>query len=83
VPRGSRSSIQVVIRANLSDAPRVVRHGFPAVRLREYAAETSSDLIAIGSEEVPRLQNALVGGVSVDVVTQANCDVLLARSAAR
>ena len=66
--------------ANLSAAPRVVRHGFPAVRLREYAEETSADLIAIGSEEVPRLQNALLGSVSLDVVTQATCDVLLARS---
>jgi nucleotide-binding universal stress UspA family protein len=65
--------------AELSTAPRVVRHGFPAVRLREYAAETSADLIAIGSEEVPRFQNALLGSVSLDVVTQAHCDVLLAR----
>ena len=38
----------------------------------------SADLIAIGSEEVPRLQNALLGSVSLDVVTQATCDVLLA-----
>jgi nucleotide-binding universal stress UspA family protein len=68
--------------ANLSTAPRVVRHGFPGVRLREYAAETSADLIAIGSEEVPRVQNALLGSVSLDIVTQANCDVLLARSRA-
>ena len=68
--------------ANLDAAPRVVRHGFPGVSLREYAAETSADLIAIGSEEVPRLQNALLGSVSLDVVTQANCDVLLARSPA-
>ena len=46
---------------------------------REYVAGTSADLIAIGSEEVPRLQNALLGSVSLDVVTQAACDVLLAR----
>jgi nucleotide-binding universal stress UspA family protein len=68
--------------ANLDASPRVVRHGFPGVSLREYAAETSADLIAIGSEEVPRLQNALLGSVSLDVVTQATCDVLLARSLA-
>jgi len=68
--------------ANLSTAPRVVRHGFPGLRLREYAAETSADLIAIGSEEVPRLQNALLGSVSLDVITQATCDVLLARKPA-
>ena len=69
--------------ANLSAAPRLVRHGFPGVLLREYAAETSADLIAIGSEEVPRLQTALLGSVSLDVLTQANCDVLLARSTPR
>ena len=64
----------------LSAAPRVVRHGLPALRIREYAAETSADLLVVGSEEVPRLQNALLGSVSLDLVTQANCDVLLART---
>jgi nucleotide-binding universal stress UspA family protein len=64
----------------LSAAPRVVRHGPAAPRIREYAADTSADLIAIGSEEVPRLQNALLGSVSLDVVTQARCDVLLCRT---
>jgi len=69
-------------RVNLSEAPRIVRHGSPARRIHEYAAETSADLIAVGSEEVPRLQNALLGSVSLDVVTQAGCDVLLARTTA-
>ena len=69
--------------ASLSTAPRVVRHGLPALRLREFATESSADLIAIGSEEVPRLQNALLGSVSLDVVTQAQCDVLLARAVSR
>jgi nucleotide-binding universal stress UspA family protein len=69
--------------ATLDNAPRVVRHGFPGVCVREYAAETSADLIAIGSEEVPHLQHALLGSVSLDVVTQADCDVLLARSSPR
>jgi nucleotide-binding universal stress UspA family protein len=65
---------------DLSAAPRLVRHGPAAPRIREYAADTSADLIAIGSEEVPRLQNALLGSVSLDVVTQAPCDVLLCRT---
>jgi nucleotide-binding universal stress UspA family protein len=69
-------------RVNLSHAARVARHGLPSVRIREYVADTSADLIAIGSEEVPRLQNALLGSVSLDVVTQATCDVLLARTTA-
>jgi nucleotide-binding universal stress UspA family protein len=61
---------------------RVVRHGSPGVSLREYATETSADLIATGSEDVPRLQAALLGRVSLDVVTRASRDVPVARSAA-
>ena len=68
--------------ANLIDAARAVRHGRASVRVREYAAAISADLIAIGSEELPRLQHALFGSVSLDVVTQAHCDVLLARTRA-
>ena len=64
-----------------SDAPRVVRHGPPGVRVREYAAEIAADLIVTGSEELPRLQRALLGSVSLDLVTEAKCDVLLARTA--
>jgi nucleotide-binding universal stress UspA family protein len=67
---------------DLSALPRVVRHGRPAVRIREYAADIDADLIAIGSEEVPRLQSTLLGSVSLDVLTQADCDVLLARAPA-
>lgn len=66
----------------LSDAPRLVRHGSPSIRIREYASDTSADLIAVGTADVPRLQQALLGSVSLDVVTQAECDVLLARTAA-
>jgi nucleotide-binding universal stress UspA family protein len=64
-----------------SDAPRVVRHGPPGVRVREYAAEIAADLIVTGSEQLPRLQRALLGSVSLDLVTEAKCDVLLARTA--
>ena len=64
----------------LRDARRIARHGVPGVSIRNYATEVSADLIAIGSEEVPRLQSALLGSVSLDVVTQATCDVLLART---
>lgn len=48
-------------------------------RVREYADEVSADLIVIGSEEVPRLQTALLGSVSLDVIMEAKCDVLMAR----
>ena len=54
---------------------------FASVCIREFATGASADLIAIGSEEVPRLQNALLGSVSLDIVTPATCDVLLARVA--
>jgi nucleotide-binding universal stress UspA family protein len=64
-----------------SDAPRVVRHGTPGRRVREYATEVGADLIITGSEEVPRLHTALLGSVSLDLVTEAKCDVLLVRSA--
>ena len=65
-----------------SDAPRVVRHGPAAVRIREFAAEIGADLIVTGSEEMPRLQSALLGSVSLSLVTEASCDVLLARTTA-
>ena len=63
-----------------ADAPRVVRHGPPGVRVREYAGEIGADLIVTGSEEMPRLQSALLGSVSLDLVTEAKCDILLARA---
>ena len=63
----------------LTHAARVFRHGRPSLRIREYATEISADLIAVGSEEVTRLQHAVLGSVSLDVLTQAPCDVLLAR----
>lgn len=62
-----------------SDGPRIVRHGPAGVRIREYAAEMAADLIVTGSEAMPRLQSALLGSVSLDLVTDAPCDVLLAR----
>jgi nucleotide-binding universal stress UspA family protein len=67
--------------AGHSHAARVARHGFAGPGIREFATNALADLIAIGSEEVPRLQNALLGSVSLDIVTQATCDVLLARVA--
>lgn len=67
----------------LSDARRVVRHGAPGLRVREYAAETGADLVVTGSEEIAHLQAALLGSVSLDLVTHSTCDVLLARTTAR
>ena len=69
--------------ADMADTRQVALHGLPSVSIHRFAADTSADLIAVGCEEVPRLQNALLGSVSLDVVTQAHCDVLLARASAR
>jgi nucleotide-binding universal stress UspA family protein len=62
------------------DCPRVVRHGPPGMRVREYAREVAADLIVIGSEEMSRLRTALLGSVSLDLITDAACDILLART---
>ena len=67
--------------AHMGDARRMIRHGAPAVRVREYAQEIGADLIVTGSEEVPRLQTALLGSVSLGLVTESKCDVLLGRTA--
>ena len=69
--------------ADAADRRQVAVHGLPSACILQFAADNSADLIAIGSEEVARLQNALLGSVSLDVLTRAHCDVLLARASAR
>lgn len=68
------------VDAHMNDARRMIRHGPPALRVREYAKEVGADLIVTGSEEVPRYQTALLGSVSLDLVTESECDVLFART---
>ena len=80
VAQRAYNELAAFAHANLSDAHRVIRHGPPVARIREYAKEIGADLIVTGSEEVPRLQTALLGSVSLDLVTESQCDVLLART---
>lgn len=68
----------VVIGAH--HAVRTVRHGPPGVRVVEYAGEYGADLIVAGAEEKSRLRSAMLGSVSLHLVTHAQCDVLLGRS---
>jgi nucleotide-binding universal stress UspA family protein len=49
----------------------MIRHGAPSVRVREYAKEIGADLIVTGSEEMPRLQTALLGSVSLDLICRS------------
>jgi nucleotide-binding universal stress UspA family protein len=67
--------------ANMAAARRMIRHGPPAVRIREYAKDIGADLLVTGPQEVARLHPALLGSVSLDLVMEATCDVLLARTA--
>ena len=76
----AHSELTAFAEAGMSDARRMIRHGPPALRVREYAKEVGADLIVTGSEEIPRVQAALLGSVSLDLVTEAKCDVLLART---
>lgn len=55
-------------------AHAVVLDGAPAVRLREYASDNGADLMVFGAAGRP----AVLGSVSMRLVTDAHCDVLLA-----
>ena len=55
-------------------AHTVVLQGAPAMRLREYARDNGADLIVFGAAGRP----AVLGSVSMRLVTDAHCDVLLA-----
>lgn len=52
----------------------VVLQGAPAAQLRQYARENGADLIVFGAAGRP----AVLGSVSMRLVTDAHCDVLLA-----
>ena len=63
----------------LPHADLVVRHGPASLRIREYARDTGADVIAIGAQGKGALETALLGSVSLHLVTEAPCDVLLTR----
>lgn len=67
--------------AGLPRAELAVRHGPPSLRIREYARAVGAELIVVGAQGKGALETALLGSVSLHLVTEAPCDVLLARAA--
>lgn len=59
---------------------RAVRHGPAALRIREYAGDINASLIVAGAQGKGALQAALLGSVSLRLVGEARCDILLARA---
>lgn len=65
----------------LTEAGRTVRHGPASLRIREVARDSNADLIVLGAQGKGTMETALLGSVSLRLVTEASCDVLLARVA--
>jgi nucleotide-binding universal stress UspA family protein len=63
-----------------TDAFRVVRHGSAARRICEYGRDSAADLIVVGSTRTSLRRRLAIGGVSMDTIVAADCDVLLART---
>jgi nucleotide-binding universal stress UspA family protein len=63
-----------------TDAFRVVRHGSAARRICEYGRDSAADLIVVGSKRTSLRRRLAIGGVSMDTIVAADCDVLLART---
>lgn len=76
----ARTLLDAFAQANqLTDAVRTVRRGPASLRIREYARDTSADLIVVGAQGKGAMEMALLGSVSLRLVTETPCDVLLAR----
>jgi nucleotide-binding universal stress UspA family protein len=69
--------------AGLRGTAQVVRHGPAALRVREFASEIQADLIVTGAQGKGAMETALLGSVTLRLVNEAACDVLLARNAAQ
>jgi nucleotide-binding universal stress UspA family protein len=65
----------------LSCASRAVRHGPVSLRIRELAAELQADVIVAGAQGKGAMEAALLGSVTLRLVNEAPCDILLATSA--
>jgi nucleotide-binding universal stress UspA family protein len=60
--------------------PRLVEaHGDPAERIVEVASENDAELIVVGGRGLGAVRGALLGSVSIKVVREAACDVLVVR----
>lgn len=65
----------------LSHAIQAVRRGPASLRIREVARDTAADLIVMGAQGTGAMETALLGSVSLRLVTETPCDLLLARVA--
>lgn len=60
---------------------QAVRRGPASLRIREAARDMAADLIVLGAQGKGAMETALLGSVSLRLVTETPCDVLLARIA--
>lgn len=58
-----------------------VQHGHPSWRIVDFAQEVQADLIVIAAHGASELERLMLGSVSLQVVTEGRCDVLLVRPA--
>ena len=78
----ARTQLEIfATNVELPRAVRAVRRGPASLRIREYAHDVGADLIAVGAQGKGALETALLGSVSLRLVMEAHCDVLLARVA--
>ncbi len=59
------------------DGESTVRHGRPGDEIRAYAAEIDADLIVMGTRGMNGHERRMLGSVSHDVITEANCQTLV------
>ena len=78
----ARRNLAAFARAlEFNDAIQAVRRGPASLRIREVARDTAADLIVLGAQGKGAMETALLGSVSLRLVTETPCDVLLARVA--
>lgn len=66
----------LVSEANIP-VKKVVLNGHPSTRILEYAEENGIDLIVMGNRGLNALKRMFLGSVSLRVVQEAPCDVLI------
>lgn len=64
--------------AGMADARQIAVHGDPGWRISEQAQELECDLIVVGKQGANALEELLVGSVTKHVLSESQCDVLVA-----